>query len=82
MTTTTMFTIDTLRFAKKLEKSGMNKETAETLASEIKDAQVQSYDILATKRDIADLRNEIKIAMLTTIISLGGIVTLAAKFIH
>ncbi len=86
MTAITMFTIDTLTFVKKLEKSGMKKEIAETLAEEFKDAQIKSSEILATKTDISSLRNElkseIKIAMLTTIISLGAIMAFIEKFIN
>lgn len=88
-----MFIIDTLEFSKKLEKSGMIKEVAETLAEEIKSSQLKSDEVLATKRDIQSFRSEIKSeivlvrqeiknAMLTTIVSLGAIIALLEKFIN
>jgi len=84
-----MFTIDTLAFSKKLEKAGVKKETAEALAEQLKEIQMQASDALATKADISKLDNsistlkqEIKIAMLTTIISLGAIMTLVEKFVN
>ena len=84
--TTTLFTIDTLDFSKKLEKAGMQKKIADVLAEEIKEAQIKSSNDLATKSDlkheIALLRQEIKISMLTTIISLGAIMALIEKFIN
>jgi hypothetical protein len=86
ITTDSMFTIDTLLFSKKLEKAGMKKETAEVLAEEIKEIQSRSSGAMATKGDLAHLessmRHEIKIAMLTTIISLGAIMALIEKFIN
>ena len=85
-TTAPMFTIDTLLFSKKLEKAGMKKEAAETLAEELREMQLKSSESAATKGDLVnlakDLRNEIRIAMLTTIISLGAMMTLVAKFIN
>ncbi len=95
-TTVPMFTIDTLLFSKKLEKSGMKKETAEVLAEEIKEIQMQSQGALATKSDILILkseiselknefkliRHEIKIAMLTAMMGTGAIVALIEKFIN
>ncbi|MBP7710788.1 MAG: hypothetical protein KA100_06955 [Rickettsiales bacterium] len=87
------FTIDTLEFSKDLEKSGMPRKTAETLAEKIKEVQIASSQELATKSDILlvkqdlenfrqDLKQEIKISMLTTIISLGGIIALVEKFVR
>lgn len=81
-TTVPMFTIDTLLFSRKLEKAGLKKEVAETLVEELKEIQSRSSESTATKGDIAMLRSEIKIAMLTTIISLGSIMALITKFIH
>lgn len=84
-----MFSIDTLAFSRRLEKAGMKKETAEALAEEIKEIQIQSSEALATKVDISRLENEIKLikkeiqnAMLTTIISLGAIMAFIEKFIN
>lgn len=79
-----MFVIDTLEFSRKMERSGMSKKTAETLAEEIKEAQEKSLDNLATKNDlkleIALLRQEIKNAMFTTIISISAIITVLKVF--
>ena len=81
-----MFVIDTLEFSRDLEKAGMQKKVAETLAEKIKDAQFNSSQKLATKSDlkseIALLRQEIRNAMLTTIISLGTIMALIEKFVN
>lgn len=80
-----MFIIDTLEFSKSLEKAGMQKNIAETLAEKIKESQLKSDEVLATKKDIKvlgeNLKQEIKISMLTTIVSLGAIVTLFEKFL-
>ncbi len=77
-----MFIIDTLEFSRDLEKAGMQKKVAETLAEKIKEAQIKSATELATKSDVEMLRQEIKISMLTTIISLGGIIALVEKFVR
>lgn len=90
--TVTMFTIDTLEFSRDLEKAGMQRKVAETLAEKIKESQVGSLQSLATKSDlievkqelksdIALLRQEIKISMLTAVVSLGTIVALVEKFV-
>jgi hypothetical protein len=79
--TITMFIIDTLEFSRDLEKAGMQKRTAEALAEKMKEAQIKSSVELATKADIAMLKQEIKISMLTTIISLGTIIALVDKFL-
>jgi hypothetical protein len=80
-----MFMIDTLNFSRNLERAGMQKRIADVLAEGIKEAQIQSSKHLATKGDLTalgkELRQEIKIAMLTTIISLGAIMALIEKFI-
>jgi hypothetical protein len=76
-----MFIVDTLEFSRKLERAGMQRKVADTLAEEIKEAQIKSSVELATKSDIALLRHEIKIAMLTTIISLSAILAFIEKFI-
>lgn len=76
----TVFTVDTLRISKRLREGGLKKETAEILADELKGIGEQSVDGLATKNDIRLIRQEIKIAMLTTIISLGSIMTILQYF--
>ncbi|MES2960977.1 MAG: hypothetical protein V4694_01175 [Pseudomonadota bacterium] len=81
-----MIIIDTLEFSRDLEKAGMQKKVAETLAEKIKDAQLNSSQKLVTKSDIkseiALLRQEIRNALLTTIISLGTIMALIEKFVN
>lgn len=80
-----MFTVDTLEFSRDLEKVGMQRQVAETLAEKIKQAQDISLDKLATKADLKavenDLRSQIKISMLTTIVSLGAIMAFIQKFL-
>ena len=90
--TVAMFTIDTLEFSRDLEKAGMPRKVAETLAEKIKEVQIEASSETATKSDIvslkteikqvkAELKQEIKISMLTTIISLGTIIALVEKFV-
>lgn len=63
----------------------MQRKIAETLAEKIKETQIKSSAELVTKDDLfgveKSLRQEIKIAMLTTIISLGTIMALIEKFV-
>ena len=81
-----MFIIDTLEFSRDLERAGMQKKIADTLAEKIKEVQTKSSTEIATKDDVATaivmLKQEIKISMLTTIISLGAIMTLIEKFVN
>lgn len=76
---------DPLKGTKRMEKAGFKKELAESIAEEIKESQDSIISDLATKQDllvtkkelmseISLVRVEIKNAMLTTIISIGGIV--------
>lgn len=81
-----MFVIGTLEFSRDLERAGMQKKVADTLAEKIKEVQTNSSTEIATKDNIATaivmLKQEIKISMLTTIIGLGAIMTLIEKFVN
>lgn len=81
-----MFITDTLKFSRDLEKAGMQKKVADTLAEQFKEAQITASQELVTKSDLKSeitlLRQEIKNAMLTTIISLGTIIALVEKFVR
>lgn len=49
------FVIDTLQFAKRMQKAGLKQEIAEEMAEILKESQVQSLDSLATKQDLKNL---------------------------
>lgn len=59
-----MFIIDTLEFSRDLERAGMQKKVADTLAEKIKEVQTKSSTEIASKDDIATaivmLKQEIK----------------------
>ena len=51
-------TFDTLKFAEKLEKSGLSREQAAAIAEAQKDAFAEAMDSqLATKADLMDMEN-------------------------
>ena len=52
---TSFFTIDTLQFAKRMQKAGLDQKIAEELAEAIKDTQSQAVDGLATKQDVRNI---------------------------
>ncbi|MDH3000181.1 hypothetical protein A1D23_08290 [Chelonobacter oris] len=51
---------DKLKFVKRLQQSGQTPEQAEAFAEAFDDALTQSQSALATKQDIAELKQEIK----------------------
>ena len=55
-----LFAIDTLQFSKRLQKAGLGIKVAEELAEAIKDSQTQSIEGLATKRDLREVRHDLK----------------------
>ncbi len=61
MSTATMnlFTIDTLQFSNRMQKAGLQKETADELAEAIKETQSQSLENVATKQDIQLLKQDL-----------------------
>lgn len=85
-------TIDTLQFSKRLHKAGLDQKVSDELAEAIKEIQATSSNEVATKHDLLIVKNELKAeinlvraeiknAMLTTIISIGGIVVTAIGFV-
>lgn len=82
---TTLKIYDPLKAVKRMQKAGVQKDLAESIAEEIRESQDCIINDLATKNDliseIALVRAEIKNAMLTTIISIGGIVVTAIGFV-
>lgn len=85
------FTIDTLQFAKKLQKVGMPQEIAEELTEVLKETHTQHLDDLATKHDLLDVKKELKnemellkkdlIIKLVSLMALGiGLIGLLIKF--
>jgi len=48
----TFTTIDTLQFARRMQKAGLDQKVAEELAEAIKESQSQSLESLATKEDL------------------------------
>ena len=59
-TTMSFTTIDTLQFAKRMQKSSLDQKIAEELADAIKETQTQSLEGLATKQDIKMLEQATK----------------------
>lgn len=53
-------TIDTLKFSERMQKAGMQKESANELAEFFKETHEQNLDLIATKKDLQDLRLETK----------------------
>lgn len=85
-------TVDTLQFSKRMQKAGFEQKAADELAEAIKEIQTTSSNEVATKHDLLIVKNELKAeinlvraeiknAMLTTIISIGGIVVTAIGFV-
>ena len=54
-TTMSLHIIDTLQFARRMQKAGLDQKVAEELAEAIKETQTQSVEGLATKQDLKDL---------------------------
>ncbi len=66
---TTFSTIDTLQFARRMQKSGLDQKVSEELAEAIKETQTQSLERFATKEDLIMLEQRmiIKIGSLLAI---------------
>jgi len=71
----TAITFDTLRFARKLKESGLPEQQAEAIAEAFKEAQGEAE--LATKRDIEDIRRDMREMEQRMVIKLGGLIVLA-----
>ena len=81
--------LNTLKTTRHFARHGAHKTLAEEISTVFKEQENSTLKIisqLATKKDLATFRNEtkqdIKIAMLTTIISLGAIMALIEKFLN
>ncbi|TAN53092.1 MAG: DUF1640 domain-containing protein [Methylococcaceae bacterium] len=70
----TAITFDTLRFSRRLKDAGLPESQAEAIADAFKDAQGEAE--LATKRDIDDLRRDMREMEQRIIIKLGGLMAL------
>ncbi len=72
-------TFDTLKFAKRLQEAGMQKEQAEELAEAIKEVQSDSANTAATKQDLQILEQKLTIK-LGSFIAIGiGIIAALIK---
>lgn len=72
-------TFDTHKFIRKLESAGFDTRQAEAVADAFKEAQGEAE--LATKRDIEDLRRDIREAEQRLIIKLGTLMALAVGLV-
>lgn len=68
-------TFDTHKFVRKLKESGLPEGQAEAIADAFKEAQGEAE--LATKRDIEDLRRDMREMEQRMVIKLGGLIVLA-----
>ena len=59
-TTMSLHIIDTLQFARRMQKAGLDQKVAEELAEAIKETQTQSVEGLATKYDLKMLEQATK----------------------
>lgn len=75
----TAITFDTLEFVRKLKASGLPEGQAEAIADAFKDAQGEAE--LATKRDIDDLRRDMREMEQRMVIKLGGLIVLAVSVV-
>jgi hypothetical protein len=68
-------TFDTHKFVRRLKESGFTEEQAEGVADAFKEAQGEAE--LATKRDIDDLRHDMKELEYRIVIKLGALMAFA-----
>ena len=66
---------DTLKFVRKLKESGLPESQAEAIADAFRDAQSEAE--LATKRDIEDVRRNMREMEQRMVSKLGGLIVLA-----
>ncbi|GKT09962.1 CCDC90 family protein [Desulforhabdus sp. TSK] len=71
-----LLTFDTLKFLKKLRKSGFNEDQAEALSKALKEAQQASIEDLATKSDSREL--ELRLTIKLGTMMAGSIAIVAA----
>ena len=79
--TTRLFTIDTLQFSNRMQKAGLQKETADELAEAIKETQSQSLENVATKQDVQLLRQDLKILENDILLKVGKIIYVSTALI-
>jgi hypothetical protein len=72
-------TFDTHKFVRKLESAGFTTDQAEAVADAFRDASGEAD--LATKRDIDDLRRDMREMEQRMIIKLGGLIVLAVTVV-
>jgi hypothetical protein len=70
-------TIDTLQFSKRMQKAGLGKEVSDELAEALKDASIQSTEVVATKQDIELLRKDMQNLEQKIINKLGSMIVIA-----
>ena len=86
------FAVDTLELSDKFHKAGLNQKVSKVLATEMKTVQENSIGNLVTKNDLKlvetriderfnTIKQEIKTSMLTAIISMSGMITVATGFL-
>ena len=80
-TVTGFFTIDTLQFAKRMQKAGLDQKVSEELAEAIKETQNQSIEGLATKQDIKEIKQEMELMKKDIIIKLGSLLAIGIGII-
>ncbi len=71
----TSITFDTHKFIRKLKEAGLPESQAEAIADAFKEAQGEAE--LATRRDIEDLRRDMREMEQRMVIKLGGLIVLA-----
>ncbi|MGZ4977486.1 MAG: DUF1640 domain-containing protein [Methylobacter sp.] len=71
----TTITFDTHKFIRTLKDAGIPENQAEAISEAIKEAHGEAE--LATKRDIDDVRRDIRESEQRLIIKLGGLIALA-----
>jgi hypothetical protein len=72
-------TFDTHKFIRRLTDSGFLPDQAEAISDAFKDAQAEAE--LATKRDIDDLRHEMRGLEYRLTFKLGGMMVLAVSIV-
>lgn len=72
-------TFDTHRFIRRLMDAGFLPDQAEAISDAFKDAQAEAE--LATKRDIDDLRHEMRELEYRLTFKLGGMMVLAVSMV-
>ena len=72
-------TFDTHKFIRKLKDSGIPESQAEAIADAFKDAQSEAE--LATKRDIDDLRRDMREMEQRLTVKLGGMMVAAVAVV-